>query len=129
DPANQNSGWTTYKRPAALIISRIWFSVPRRSVIYKVSVKDTGVIMSIDYTVLVIAGLLFWHGIRGISSQGPVICEVTIHALLVLVTAGFAAGRLFHEWPLSIQVSSVKLWFSLQLVLIWLQVMLITTID
>ncbi|KGQ01463.1 hypothetical protein PAAG_11813 [Paracoccidioides lutzii Pb01] len=74
------------------------------SVAYEASVKGTAVVVSIDYTVLAIAGLLFWRGIRGIPSQGPVIREVTIHALLVLVTAGFAAGGLVHDWPLSIQV-------------------------
>ncbi|KAL2366225.1 hypothetical protein RJZ56_000873 [Blastomyces dermatitidis] len=60
--------------------------------------------MSIDYTVLAIAGLLFWRGIRGIPSQGPVIREVTIHAFLVIVTAGFAAGGLVHDWPFWIEV-------------------------
>ncbi|EDN11090.1 predicted protein [Histoplasma mississippiense (nom. inval.)] len=114
DPADQNPGWTTYERPAASIISRIWFSVPRgkarvdlmvfSSVVYEASVKGTAVVVSIDYTVLAIAGLLFWRGIRGIPSQGPVICEVTIHALLVLVTAGFAAGGLVHDWPFWIEV-------------------------
>ncbi|EDN05467.1 predicted protein [Histoplasma mississippiense (nom. inval.)] len=74
------------------------------SVAYEASVKGTAVVVSIDYMVLAIAGLLFWRGIRGIPSQGPVIREVTIHALLVLVTAGFAAGGLFHDWALSIQV-------------------------
>ncbi|EDN08466.1 predicted protein [Histoplasma mississippiense (nom. inval.)] len=74
------------------------------SVAYKASVKDTAVVVPIDYMVLVIAGLLFCRGIRGIPSQGPVIREVTIHALLVLITAGFAAGGLFHDWPFSIQV-------------------------
>ncbi|KAL2369384.1 hypothetical protein RJZ57_006211 [Blastomyces gilchristii] len=73
------------------------------SVAYEASVKDTAVVMSIDYTVLVIAGLLFWRGIRSIPSQGPVICEVTIHAFLVIVMAGFAAGRLIHDWPLWIE--------------------------
>ncbi|EEH16294.2 hypothetical protein PABG_06381 [Paracoccidioides brasiliensis Pb03] len=68
------------------------------------SVKGTAVVVSINYTVLVIAGLLFWRGIRGIPSQGPVIREVTIHALLVLVTAGFAAGGLVHDWPFWIEV-------------------------
>ncbi|EDN09485.1 predicted protein [Histoplasma mississippiense (nom. inval.)] len=73
------------------------------SAAYEASVKGTAVVVSIDYTVLVIAGLLFWRGIRGIPSQGPVIREVTIHALLVLVTAGFAAGGLVHDWPLWIE--------------------------
>ncbi|EDN07611.1 predicted protein [Histoplasma mississippiense (nom. inval.)] len=74
------------------------------SVAYEASVKGTAVVVSIDYTVLVIAGLLFWHGIRGIPSQGPVIREVTIHAFLVIVTAGFAAGGLVHDWPFWIEV-------------------------
>ncbi|EQL29769.1 hypothetical protein, variant [Blastomyces dermatitidis ATCC 26199] len=73
------------------------------SVAYEASVKGTAVVVSIDYTVLVIAGLLFWRGIRGIPSQGPVIREVTIHAFLVIVTAGFAAGGLVHDWPLWIE--------------------------
>ncbi|PGG98889.1 hypothetical protein GX51_06536 [Blastomyces parvus] len=54
-------------------------------VAYEVSVKGTAVVVSIDYT-------------------GPVIREVTIHAFLVIITAGFAASGLFHNWPLSIQV-------------------------
>ncbi|OJD23774.1 hypothetical protein ACJ73_04870 [Blastomyces percursus] len=73
------------------------------SVAHKASVKGPAVVVSIDYMVLAIAGLLFWRGIRGIPSQGPVIREVTIHALLVLVTAGFAAGGLVHDWPLWIE--------------------------
>ncbi|KAG5294035.1 hypothetical protein I7I50_04635 [Histoplasma capsulatum G186AR] len=53
--------------------------------------------------VLAIAGLLFWCGIRSISSQGSIICEVAIHTLLVIITAGFAAGGLVHDWPLWIE--------------------------
>ncbi|EDN06607.1 predicted protein [Histoplasma mississippiense (nom. inval.)] len=86
--------------PAVKLGLILWFS----SVVYEASVKGTAVVVSIDYTVLAIAGLLFWRGIRGIPSQGPVIREVTIHALLVLVTAGFAAGGLVHEWPFWIEV-------------------------
>ncbi|KAL2386179.1 hypothetical protein RJZ90_000802 [Blastomyces dermatitidis] len=71
DPANQNSGWTTYERPAAPIISRIWFSVP--------------------------------GGKARVDLMGPVIREVTIHAFLVIVTAGFAAGGLVHDWPFWIE--------------------------
>ncbi|EEH39480.2 hypothetical protein PAAG_08749 [Paracoccidioides lutzii Pb01] len=105
DSAEQNPGWTSYERPAASIISRIWFSVPGGkarvdlmvSVAYKASVKGTAVVVSIDYMVLAIAGLIFWGGIRGIPSQGPVIREVIIHAFLVIVTAGFAAGGLVHD--------------------------------
>ncbi|EDN08213.1 predicted protein [Histoplasma mississippiense (nom. inval.)] len=74
------------------------------SVAYEASVKGTAVIVSIDYTVLAIAGLLFWRGIRGIPSQGPVIREITIHAFLVFITAGFAAGGLVHDWPFWIEV-------------------------
>ncbi|OAX77599.1 hypothetical protein ACJ72_08100 [Emergomyces africanus] len=74
------------------------------SIAYEASVKCTAMVVSIDYMVLAIAGLLFWCRIRGIPSQGPIIREVTIHALLVLITAGFAAGGIFHDWPLSIQV-------------------------
>ncbi|EDN06081.1 predicted protein [Histoplasma mississippiense (nom. inval.)] len=101
DSANQNPGRTTYERPPASIISRILFSVP--CVAYETSVKGTAVVVSIDYAILAIAGLLFWGGIRGIPSQGPVIREVTIHAFLVIVTAGFAAGGLVYDWPFWIQ--------------------------
>ncbi|OJD11051.1 hypothetical protein AJ78_08101 [Emergomyces pasteurianus Ep9510] len=59
--------------------------------------------MSIDYMVLAIAGLHFWCVIRGISSQGSVFCEVAIHAFLAVITAGFAAGGLVHDWPLCIE--------------------------
>ncbi|EDN07266.1 predicted protein [Histoplasma mississippiense (nom. inval.)] len=68
------------------------------SVAYEASVKGTAVVVSIDYTVLAIAGLIFWGGIRGIPSQGPVIREVIIHAFLVIVTAGFAAVMSRYSW-------------------------------
>ncbi|EQL36819.1 hypothetical protein, variant [Blastomyces dermatitidis ATCC 26199] len=63
------------------------------SVTYKALVKGTAVIVSIDYMVL--AGLLLWRGIRGIP--------FAIHAILVIITAGFAAGGLVHDWPLWIE--------------------------
>ncbi|OJD24650.1 hypothetical protein ACJ73_03986 [Blastomyces percursus] len=77
------------------------FGLTLCSVAYEELVKGTAVVVSIDYTVL--AGLLLWRGIRGIPSQGSIICEVAIHAILVIVTAGFAAGGLVHDWPLWIE--------------------------
>ncbi|EER41751.1 conserved hypothetical protein [Histoplasma capsulatum H143] len=62
-------------------------------------------VVSINYTVLAIVGLIFWCGIRGIPSQRSLIYEVAIHTLLVIITAGFAAGGLFHNWPLWIESS------------------------
>lgn len=67
-------------------------------VAYEVLVKGTAVAVSIDYTVLAIAGLFFWCGIHGIPSQGSIICEVVIHTLLVIIMTGFAAGGLVHDW-------------------------------
>ncbi|EGC43310.1 conserved hypothetical protein [Histoplasma capsulatum var. duboisii H88] len=74
---------------------------PPHLVAYEKLVKCTAVVVSIDYMVL--AGLLLWRGIRGIPSQGSIICEVAIHAILIIITAGFAAGGLVHNWPLWIE--------------------------